>query len=131
MLKTLALGAAALAFCVPAGAASAQSFGYYWDRAQGEDHGDFHEQEEIAHAEAHERGFSSPEEHEAWHENAARAHELYHEEHPDAWGGGYGWNSYYGGYYPYRRYYHVHRHYYGYPYGYRTYEPSVSFSFGF
>lgn len=130
MLKKLALSAAALAFCLPAGAASAQSFGYYWDRAQAEDHGDFHEQEEIAHAEAHERGFSSPEEHEAWHQNAERAHEAYHEDHPDAWGD-YGWNSYYGGYYPYRRYYHVRRHYYGYPYGYRTYEPSVSFSFGF
>jgi hypothetical protein len=123
MLKTLALGAAALALCLP-GAAFAQSFDYYFGQAQDQEHSDFHEDAADAHAEAHERGFSSPEEHEAWHENAARAHEAYHQDHPYA-----GYGDYYGGYrgyYPYSGYYHR-RHYYGY----RHYRPGVSIYWGY
>ena len=129
MLKTLALGAAALAFCVPAGSASAQSFDYYFGQVQGQEHDDFHQDEAVAHAEAHARGFSSPEEHDAWHESAARAHEAYHEDHPYAgygdYYGGYRGYSPYGGYAPYRGYYHR-RH-----YGYRHYRPSVSIYWGY
>src|SRR5258708_8574372 len=92
MLKTLALGAAALAFCLPTGPALAQSFDYYFGQAQDQGHYDYHQDEAIAHAQAHEEGFSSPEEHEAWHENAARAHDAYHQDH------GYGYGGYGGGY---------------------------------
>ncbi len=127
MLKKLALGAAALAFCLPAGAALAHddgygSFDYYYGHAQDHaEHGDFHDQEAYAHARAHAEGFNSPEEHAYWHENAERAHQAFHEDHPDTWhdhygwGGGYGGYSAYGGggYYPYGGYYHSRRHYYG------------------
>ena len=127
MLKKLVLGAAALAFCIPAASVSAQSFGYYFDQAQGGQHDDFHEQEAIAHAEAHERGFSSPEQHEAWHQNAERAHELYHQDHAYGDGGYYGgWRASYGGYYPYRAYYPRHRY-----YRHRYYRPRVHYYRGY
>ncbi len=123
MLKKLALGAAALALCFPAGAASAQGFDYYFGHAQDHaEHGDFHDEEAYAHARAHEEGFYSPGEHARWHENAERAHEAFHDDHPDTWhdhydggghyGGGYGGYSNYGGYYPYQGYYQSRRHYY-------------------
>src|SRR5229473_2881839 len=99
MLKRLALGAAALALCLPAGSAFAQSFDDYFGQAQDQEHNDFHEDAGDAHAEAHERGFSSAWEHQAWHENAARAHQAYHEDHPYA-----GWGGYDGGYRGYSSY---------------------------
>ena len=137
MLKQLALGAAALAFCVPAGAAFAHddgygSFDYYSQHGQDhEEHGDFHQQGAIEHAQAHERGFYGPEEHARWHENADRAHYAFHDDHPDTWHDHYGRGGYYGGAYggysPYQNYYHVRHHYYGY----RAYRPSVSVYWGY
>ena len=133
MLKPLLL-ATAIAFAIPAGAVMAQDWDD-WSSAQ-EDHGDFHDEIDEAHARAHERGFASPEEHAAYHRALRDLHREYHEDHPDAdndirlpsrhhprwYSGYYGYGYYpYGGYYSrpyYRRYY---RPYYG---------SSWSFSFG-
>jgi hypothetical protein len=116
MLKKLVLGVAALALCLPAGAALAHDYDdegpydYYWQHAQDHrEHRDFHDEEAEAHALAHERGFYSPEEHAAWHDAAREAHQAFHEDHPGTWRDHYGSRGYYGGAD------------YGYPYGYRTY----------
>ena len=117
MLKKFALGAAALlALTIPTGAALAHDgYGSYDDYSQHaqdhQEHSGYHDQESYAHARAHAEGFYSPGEHAAWHENAARAHEAFHDDHPNTWhdhydrGYGYG-----GGYY----HHHHHRHWWGY-----------------
>ena len=144
MLKRLALGAAAaLALLVPAGAAFAHddggSFDDYWQHAQDhEEHGDFHGQEAYAHARAHAEGFYNPEEHAAWHENAQRAHEAFHQDHPDTWhdhydggGGGY-YGSPYGRSYSYGSYYHHNHRHRGYSNGsYQSYQPNLSVYWGY
>lgn len=128
MLKRLVIGAAALALLAPASGAMAQDFDYYFGNAQADQHDRFHDQEGEAHADAHARGFSSPEEHQAWHEAAREGHDAYHDDHPwtgySGYGGGYyGYPGYYEnqGYYGdrsygRRRYYHHSRTYYR-PYG--------------
>lgn len=138
MLKIALASVAALALTAPAGTALAHdddnSFSAYFDHAQ---HRDYHEQEAIAHAQAHEQGFSNPEEHEAWHRAAAEAHEQYHGDNPETWHDHFGYSQPYYGYggygqsyggYGYRqsyRYYHPRHHAYyrsyrsySYPYGY-------------
>ena len=130
MLKKLLLGAAALAFCLPAGTALAHDDddydSYYSQHAQDhEEHGDFHEDMSIAHARAHAEGFDSAEEHADWHENTAQAHGEFHEDHPGTWHDHYDSGGYYGGgYAPYRNYSPSRRHY-------RTYRPSFSIYFGY
>jgi hypothetical protein len=116
MLRKLVLGAAALALCVPAGAAFAHDgdedggYDYYWQHAQDHrEHAEFHEEDAEAHARAHERGFYSPEDRARWHEAQREAHQALHEDHPDTWHDYYGWRGYYA------------RPYYG--YSYRAYDP--------
>lgn len=117
MLKKLALGVAALAFCIPAGAALAHddddqgSFYNYWQHARDHhEHGHYHADEARAHEEAHEQGFYSPEEHAYWHERARQVHREFHEDHPNTWHDHYRW----------RRPYNEYRG-YSYDYGYRGY----------
>ena len=106
MIKTLALAAAAFVLCVPPALAhdsdqDDQSPG--WESTQDQrGHDAFHDVEAEAHAQAHAEGFSSPEEHAAWHEAADQAHRDYHDRRSRTedsrrydWGG----PSYYG--YPY------------------------------
>ena len=116
MLKKLAIGAAALALCIPAGAAFAHdegygSFDYYWQHARDhEEHADFHQEEAYAHALAHAQGFYSYGDHAAWHEADREAHQAFHQDHPNTWHdhyrsrryyrqnyNGYPSNGYYGG----------------------------------
>jgi hypothetical protein len=106
MLKQLALGAAVLMLCAPAGAALAhdpdqdQSYGEEdWRSAPDRNHDAFHDVEAEAHAQAHAEGFSSPEEHAAWHEAADQAHRDYHQGRSQAGDGRSDWNGpSYGGY---------------------------------
>lgn len=137
MFKTALASAVALALMAPASAALAHeddnSFNAYFDHAQ---HRNYHEQEAIAHEQAHEQGFSSPEEHEAWHRAGADAHENYHGDSPETlhdhfsyaqpyYSGGYdgGYGGY--GYRPAFRHYHPHhRAYYR---SYRTYSYPYSY----
>lgn len=72
-------------------------------------HGAFHEELGAAHERAHEEGFSSPEEHRAYHRALRDLHESYHEDRD-------GYSTYY--YRP--RYYHSYPRYYSYP-RYRSY----------
>ena len=117
MLNRLAIGAVVLALWAPAGAAFAHddgygSFGDYWSHAQDHrEHGDYHQDETYAHAQAHAEGFYSGQDHAAWHESAREAHRAFHDDHPDTWHDHYGWGR------QYRR--HDHRGYSGYGnYGY-------------
>ena len=102
LLKTLIIGAAALALCAPAGAALAHDwdgggFDNYRNHARGhEEHYGYHQEEAEEHREAHERGFYSPEDHWAGHHEAREAHRDFHEDHPDTWHDHYGYNG--GGY---------------------------------
>ena len=133
MFKKLALGVAAIfVISIPAGAALAHDDSYdsyddYSQHAQDhEEHGDYHGQEAYAHARAHDEGFYSPGEHAQWHENVGRAHQEFHEDHPNTWHDHYGstgyggWGGYYGG--GYSSYYYP-RH--------RQHRPSVSVYWGY
>lgn len=125
MLKTLAIGAAALALAAPAGAAFAHddnygsTYGYYSYRAEQDraEHCDYHAEERAAHDEAHWQGFWSSREHSDWHRNERAAHRALHDDHPSARGG---CRSYYGSYGGYGRS--------GYG-GYRGYQPSYGYDY--
>ena len=83
MIKTLALTAAALMLLVPPAASAhdqdQDSQSGDWAGAPDQtDHDAFHDVEAEAHAQAHAEGFSTPEEHAAWHEAADAAHREYH-----------------------------------------------------
>ena len=136
MLKKLIIGVAALALMAPASMAFAHQdeggsfFDYFEHDRDHADHRGFHDEEAQAHAEAHERGFYSPDEHARWHGQAEEAHQSFHERHPTTWHDhrdwesrdGYGYPSYraqsYSYDYPtdrdssYRR--HRHHRFYGY-----------------
>ncbi len=121
MLKKLAIGVAALALCAPAGAAFAHddgegSYSYYSQHAQDhQEHGDYHQDEAMAHARAHAQGFYGPGDHAAWHDNAYQAHRAFHDDHPNTWHDHYGWGR------QYRRHYHGGYSGYGYDGSYRGY----------
>jgi hypothetical protein len=108
MLKSLAIGVAALALCCPAAALAheegSSGFDYYWDQARSDraEHCDYHAEEREAHAEAHAEGFWSSSEHDAWHRDERAAHRALHDDHRGTsgrgCGGWYGRYDSYGGY---------------------------------
>ena len=81
VIKTLLISAAALALAVP-GAALAQDYGWYQHEQDHAEHGQTHDQIDAAHAEAHERGFYSREEHQGYHRALGDAHNEFHDDHP-------------------------------------------------
>lgn len=128
MLKKMLFASSVLALALPASGAMAQ--GYYGQHARDhEEHGDFHDEVDEAHAQAHEEGFYSRREHKAYHRALRGVHGEFHDEHPDTRHDGYRLpqrrSSGYYGYQPFSGY----SSYGGDPaYGY-SYGPSVTYSY--
>ncbi len=81
VIKTLLISFAALALAVP-GAALAQDYSWYQHQQDHAEHGQTHDEIDAAHAEAHDRGFYSREEHQGYHHALRQMHEEFHDDHP-------------------------------------------------
>ena len=79
MIKTLLVSAAALALGVP-GASLAQDYGWYQHQQDHAEHYQTHDEIDAAHAEAHERGFYSRDEHQGHLRAIREAHDEFHDE---------------------------------------------------
>lgn len=81
MIKTMLISAATMALAAP-GAALAQDYGWYQHQQDHAEHGDVHDEADAAHAEAHDRGFYSREEHQGYHRALRDTHDEFHDDHP-------------------------------------------------
>jgi hypothetical protein len=87
------IAVAVLSFTVPVAPALAHDD--YGDHVE---HGQHHQDLSEAHRRAHEEGFYSRGEHNAYHRALRDLHQDFHDDHPGNWHDHYRWRGYYGGY---------------------------------
>ncbi len=137
MIRNILISAAVLSLAAPAAALAQSDWDYGRHQRDHEEHGLIHDDADIAHERAHDRGFYSRSEHEGYHEALRDVHREFHDDHPGTRHDGYRlprenrrYRSSSYGYSPYGYSPYGYSQYGNSPYGYSPYDGgSVTFQF--